>query len=622
MNDELNETALFSEFPPVSTAEWEEKIAKDLKGASYEQKLIWRTNDGLKIKPYYRAEDLEKLEYLNASPGEFPYVRSIGKDNDWDIRQDIDEQNPAEANKIALDIIAKGATAIGFDATEIFCDDDVKILLRGIDMSKVSLHFTAARSWTNLYQFFLNEIHRQETDVAAIRGSFNFDPLSYFMQYGKFNPEDDKKFNEAAELIQNICKDLPCFQAITINGRYFHNAGANITQELAFSLASASEYLVQLTSKGIKTDDVAPRIQFVFAIGSDYFPEIAKLRAARLLWANIAGQFYPLREASMKMKIHAVTSMWNKSVYDPYVNMLRSTTEAMSAAIGSCNSISVNPFDCTFKKPDALSERIARNTQLILKSEAYLDKVVDPSAGSYYIENLTDQIAEAAWSIFLDIEEKGGFIEAAATGVIKEAIEQVCQKRDMDIAMRKQVILGTNQYPNQNENMLGQIRPHADPSHLGKLKQYRGAQAFEALRLSTEAYERDGFKRPSVFLFAYGNPVMRKARAAFAANFFASGGFKITEAHGNCSIEEGVIGALQSKAEIVVLCSSDDEYPALAAAVCLHLKASDPGIRIVVAGNPVNIIDELKKTGVDDFIHVRSNVLETIAKYQHLLGII
>jgi len=622
MENKPKQTSLFSEFPPVTTAEWEEKIAKDLKGASYEQKLVWRTAEGLKIKPYYRAEDLKNLGYLNTSPGEFPFVRGIDNDNNWEVRQDIDEQDPALANKMAIDIIARGVTAVGFNVKEISNPDDIKTLLQNIDLTKISLHFTTANSWSAFYSLFIDEARRQKTEPAAVKGSFNFDPLSYFMLYGKFCPSDDTDFVEATSFVSNVAGNLPGFKAITINGQFFHNAGASTTQEIAFSLASAAEYLSQLTAKGMGVDDVAAHLQFVFAIGSNYFPEIAKLRAARLLWANIVSQFDPQQEVSMKMNIHAVTSLWNKSIYDPYVNMLRSTTEAMSAAIGACNSMTVNPFDATYKKSDEFSERIARNTQLILKSESYLDKVVDPAAGSYYIENLTDSIADAAWSVFLDIEEKGGFIEAAKAGMIKEEIEKVCEKRDMDIAFRKQVILGTNQYPNQNENMLDQIRPHTDPSQLGALKQYRGAQAFEALRLSTEAYEKDGNKRPSVFLFTYGNLAMRKARAAFAANFFASSGFSIVDTPGFCTIEEGVIAALQSKAEIVVFCSSDDEYTAIAAAACDQLKASGNGLRIIVAGNPVNSIDELKKAGVDDFIHMRSNVLETIAKYQHLLGII
>lgn len=452
MTDKTKGTGLFSEFPPVSAKEWKDKIIADLKDADYEKKLVWKTPEAISVKPYYRAEDLDKLEYLNVHPGEFPFVRGNKKDNNnWDIRQDIEELFPEKANRIALNIISRGAEAIGFNAKEIDNSNDMKMLLNGIDLTKVSVHFTSASSYLIIYNLFIEEIKRQNLDTRKIKGSFNFDSLSYFLPNGKFNASQDNNFIEAASLVSNVNKNLPSFKAITVNGQYFHNAGASIVQELAFSLSSANEYLVQLTNKGIITDNITPAMQFVFASGSSYFMEIAKLRAARILWAKIVEQYNPKKETSLMMNIHIVTSLWNKSVYDPYVNMLRSTTEAMSAAIGGCDSMTVNPFDITYKKSDEFSERIAQNTQLILKAESYLDKIVDPSAGSYYIENLTHSIVEAAWNYFLVIEGKGGFIKAVETGFIKEVIEKTCQKRDMDIAMRKQIVLGTNQYPNQRE---------------------------------------------------------------------------------------------------------------------------------------------------------------------------
>jgi len=622
MNKKSKNTKLFSEFPPVSTKEWEEKIISDLKGADYEKKLIWKTIDGINIKPYYRTEDIEKLNYLNSPPGEFPFLRGNKKDNHWEIRQDIDEPKPERANTIAVDAISRGANAIGFNAKEVESNEDMKSLLAGIDLTKTTVHFISASSFPIIFNLFIDEIKRQKINPSSVKGSFNFDSLSYYLLFGKFYASQDSNFEEAKEFTNNVIHFLPNFKAIAINGQYFNNAGASIVQELAFSLASANDYLVQLTEKGISVDDLAPKMQFVFAIGSNYFLEIAKLRAARLLWAKIVEQYKPQNAISAKTNIHAVTSMWNKSVYDPYVNMLRNTTEAMSAAIGGCDSMTVNPFDCTYKKSDDLSERIARNTQLLLKSESYLDKIVDPSAGSYYIENLTHSIAEASWKLFLEVEEKGGFIKAVETGFIKEEIEKTCQKRDMDIAMRRHVILGVNQYPNLKENMLDKIRPHTNFSELGGLKQYRGAHAFEALRLSTESFEKDGHKRPSVFLFTFGNLAMRKARAGFTTNFFGCAGYTIIDNPGFKTIEEGVKAALQSKAEIIVFCSSDDEYTEFVSEACSKLKKSNPELRIIVAGNPVQVIDQLKEAGVGDFISVRSNVLETLAKYQLLMEII
>jgi methylmalonyl-CoA mutase len=623
MTKKEKEPLLFSEFPPVSTKEWEEKILVDLKGADYDKKLVWKTTEGIKVRPYYRKEDIEKLEYQHTLPGEFPFISGQKTNNNaWEIRQDISEPKPDKANKIATEAINRGADAIGFNAKEIEYEKEMKDLLEGIDFSKIAVHFTSASSYPVISSLFLQELKRRKIDPLSVKGSLNFDPLSYFLLYGKFYSSQNNNFDEAVSLIKDLKNEIPLFKVITINGQYFHNAGASIVQELAFSLISANEYLVQLTERDLTVDDISPRMQFVFAMGSNYFMEIAKLRAARILWSKIVEQYNPKNENSMKMYIHAVTSLWNKSIYDPHINMLRSTTEAMSAAIGCCDSMSVLPFDVTYKNPEEFSERIARNTQLILRSESYLDKVIDPSAGSYYIENLTDSIVEVTWKLFLDINKKGGFIKAVETEFIKEDIENTCQKRDMDIAMRRQIILGTNQHPNLKENMIEKIKPHADLNVLGGLKQYRGAHAFEALRLSTEVYEKDGHKRPSVFLFTFGKVSMRKARAGFATNFFGCSGYTIIDNAGFKTIEEGVKAAIKSEADIIVYCSSDEEYLELVTTANKQLKKSNPDLKFIVAGNPTEIIEPLKQAGVDDFIHVRSNVLETLENYQHLMGII
>jgi methylmalonyl-CoA mutase len=620
MEDKKNK--LFPEFSAATTPEWENKIKADLKGADYEKKLITKTVEGIKIKPYYRSEHLSGIHYLNLNPCEFPYVRGNKKDNNrWEVRQDVHETDIKKANLLAREAIAKGADGIGLNAKEVENKDDMSILLGGIDLCKTSVHFISAQSYPVIFNLFSDEIKRQKADAKKIKGSFNFDSLSYFLLYGKFYASEDNNFIEASSLLSNAAKEIPQFKCITVNGHYFHNAGASVAQELGFSLASAHEYLFKFKEKGCKIDDVAPRIKFIFAIGSNYFLEISKFRAARLLWAKIVEQYSPAHKESCLMDIHAVTSLWNKSVYDPYVNMLRNTTETMSAAIGGCDSITVNPFDIAYKKSDVFSERVARNTQLVLKEESYLDKIVDAAAGSYYIESLTDAIAEAAWKIFLKVEENGGFIHAVKTNYIKDDIEMTCQKRDMDIATRKHVILGTNQYPNLKEKMLDKIAPHADLTALGGLRMYRGAEAFEALRISSESYVKDGHKLPSVFLFTYGNLAMRKARAGFTTNFFGCAGYEIIDNSGFKTMDEGIDAAIKSKAEIIVFCSSDDEYASLTTEVCGKIKTATRA-HLIVAGNPSAIIEQLQAAGISDFISVRSNVLAVLEKYQHLFGII
>ena len=355
--------------------------------------------------------------------------------------------------------------------------------------------------------------------------------------------------------------------------------------------------------------------------------EIAKVRAARLLWAKIVEQYKPESNDAMQVFINNTTSNWNKTVYDPYVNMLRAATEAMSAAIGGADSICVTPFDAPFKDEDDFSDRIARNQQIILKEEAYLDKIVDASAGSYYIENLTDSIANYSWQLFKKVEDLGGFSKAVIAGFVQDEVIKTAQQRDMDIANRKLTILGTNQYPNLLENMLDKIQnddyEYEDkPSKYKKLTAYRGSEAFEDLRLATEIFVEEGNKKPAVFMFTYGSLAMRKARATFATNFFGCAGYDIIDNAGFKTIEEGIKAALNSNAEIVVICSSDEEYVEIVPVIAKGLKDANNELTLTVAGYPKEHIEAFKAAGIDDFIHVKTNLITSLNEYHKVLGII
>lgn len=619
--DQNKKAGLFEEFSPVSTPEWEEKIHLDLKGADYEKKLVWNTLEGLRIKPYYRSEDLENLKHVKTLPGQYPFVR--GKKiagNNWLIRQDFEEARPAEANALAVKAVAKGAEALGLNAAELNTADELKSLLAGISPEKVALNFLHAKKYPALFALLVDYIKNSGLNAKAVEGSLDFDPLAYFLLYGKFYNSAEDNYNEAEELITKGKQELPGFKLISINAQHYHNAGAHSVQELAFALAQGNEYLAALTAKGISVDDIAPRMQFTFAVGSNYFLEIGKLRAVKMLWAKIVEQYKPASKESMIMNIHAVTSGWNKSVYDPYVNMLRTTTEAMAAAIAGVDSMTVEPFDTTFKKADEFSTRIARNQQIVLKNESYFSKVADVAAGSYYIENITDAIADGAWKLFQQAEELGGFIKAAESGFIQAEIEKTCQQRDMDIAMRKQIFVGVNQYPNLQEKMLSKLQPTARLNDLGGLRPYRGPQAFEALRMSVENFEQKGLSVPKVYLFTYGNLAMRKARATFTTNFFGCAGYQIQEAPMVKTLEEGLEKALASKAEIIVFCSSDEEYAEMADAAKV-IREKLPNTQVVVAGYPKDIMDQLNQAGVQHYIHMRTNALETLQRFNDTLGI-
>lgn len=664
---------LFREFPSVSAYEWKAAVEKDLKGA-YSDKLVWKPYEDFKINPFYRKEDLKPLDYLtNTLPGEFPYVRGTKKiNNDWEIGEDIYEADIERANRTACNGIRRGLTSLTFICevgedrifgVPIQNQHDMSILLKDIPIEKTPVHFRCGEGAPAILALFINEAKKREIPPGALRGSVDADPIKYLELRGSFYGRRQDSMDELRATISYLSEHMPAFKGLKVHSHHFHDAGATAVQELAFVLASGVEYLDWLTSADLTVDQVARHTAFSFSVGSNYFMEIAKLRAARLLWAQIVNQFKPGEEASAAMTIEVRTSSWNKTVYDPYVNMLRGTVEAMAAAIGGCDLMTVPPFDAAYKPPDEFSRRVARNTQIILKGESYLDKVIDPAAGSYYIENLTDSLAREAWNLFRSVEDKGGIVEALKSGFVQEEIEKTGKKRDADTATGKNIFLGVNQYPNLEERMSDRIEEGNAISHLKKsggvrfdktdsisslmslfsekktslgdvipsrnsvefrimpLTPYRGARAFEELRLATEEYIRETGKRPTVFLLTIGGQARRKARASFSHNFFSSAGFRVIDNPGFASVEEGVNAALISEAQIVVICSSDKEYAELAPLVSGKLKQENPAVFVIVAGYPKEIVAELKRSGVDDFIYAGANRVELIKKYQKLLGI-
>ena len=613
----MAEEKLFTEFPPISTEQWEATINKDLKGADYEKKLVWRTDEGFNVRPYYRAENLKDIDYLNTLPAEFPYTRGTKADNNhWEIVQEIEEADPQKANAIALDALKRGATTIAVNAKQLANADALAALLNGIDLNKTGVQFNHVKSYLDLMKLFLQYVEEKGYDKQLVSGSINFDPLTYRLKHNKFYFSQEEDMMQTVELL-NMVEGMKNFKLINVNGIVLHNAGSTIVQELGYTLALANEYIAFCTEHGVKMEKAASRMQLTLSVGSNYFMEIAKLRAARLLWSTIVAQYKPTCDCAYKIRINTVASTWNKTLYDPYVNMLRSTTEGMSAVIGGSDAISLQPFDVAYKESDEFSRRIARNVQVILKEEAFMDRVVDPAAGSYYVETLTNAIAEHAWTLFQSVEANGGALKAIDDGSMKAEIEKSCQKRDMDIATRRYILLGTNQYPNIKENMADKIERVVKDENEG-LKTYRGAVAFEEIRLATEKYaEKNG--RPKVYLLKLGNLAMRQARAGFITNFFGCAGYEIVEPAGFATVEEGVKAAGEAKSDLIVVCSSDEEYATLGVEAAKQCKAQFPNIPFLVAGNPTECIDALKEAGAEDFIHVRTNILESLKAYNQKL---
>jgi len=619
----MSEKKLFESFPPITTEAWEEKIKIDLKGADYNRTLIWKTNENIDVKPYYRAEHIENIEFTDAQVGVFPFVRgNKTNDNSWLIRQNIATQNIDKANKTALDVLCKGVNSLGFvfDRTQKIEQADFDALLKGIYLDAIELNFVACRKSLFLFPFFKQLVEKNGLKPESIRASFDIDPIGKLTLTGGFyKASQEDAFHEVKELLL-AAKEFPNVKTIGVRAWIYKEAGASIVQELAFALAAGNEYLAKLTELGLPIGAITERMKFNFSTGTNYFMEIAKIRAARLLWANIVKQYNPCCDGKTKMHIHAETSLFTDTVYDPYVNMLRATTESMSAILGNVESLAVNPFDASYSEGSVFSERIARNVQILLKEESYLDKVIDPAAGSYYIENLTNSIVDEAWKLFLEIEEKGGYIEAFKQGFIQTQINEMAAKRNSDVANRRENLLGTNQFPNIEEHIndevsLKELTPKvyekAENAIAQPIKIYRLAQGFEQVRYATDK----AAKRPVAFMLTYGNLAMRKARAAFSCNFFACAGYKVIDNLGFASAEEGVKAAKAAGADFVVICSSDEEYADFAPQVKALL---DKEI-CVIAGFPKDAMETLKAAGIEHFIHVKTNVLESLQNFNKLI---
>ena len=639
-----NKLNIAADFAPTSAQEWKDKIIVDLKGADFDKKLVWRTPEGFNVQPFYRLEDIEGLQTTASAPGQYPFVRGTKENNDWYIRQNILLTDAKAANAKALDVLNKGVNSLGFRIPKDQLNAEyIRTLLDGIYCEVIELNFSTCTGKTlELAQLLADYFKSKNLDLKALRGSINCDPIDKMLKKGRAWDEA----TVTAKLMQAIeaKKLLPGYRVIAVNSLDLCNAGAYCAQELAYALAWGAQYMTLLTEAGVDAATAGKAIKFNMGVQGNYFMEIAKFRAARMLWAKIVREYEPecncgencncekvdgkYCPCAMKMQVCATTSTFNMTIFDAYVNLLRSQTETMSAAISGVDSIVVTPFDVTYEQPDDFSERIARNQQLLLAEESHFDKVIDPAAGSYYLENLTMMLAEEAWKRFLAIQEDGGMLAQVLAGKVQADMNSTLTKRQGDVAKRKEILLGTNQYPNfsekspevkkgseaPQERLFGSVEKGCGCScepELPVIPCVREAEQFEQLRLRTE----QSGKQPKVFMLTIGNLAMRLARSQFSCNFFACAGYKVIDNNGFKTVEEGVDAGLAAGADIIVLCSSDDEYAEFAPAAYKYLNGR---AIFVVAGAPA-CMEDLQKEGIENYIHVRVNVLDELKKYSDQL---
>ena len=572
---------LLEEFPPVSTAEWEEVIAQELKGRDYEKSLIWHTAEGLSVKPYYRAEDVKGLD---GAPEKFDDRRGERTTGEWQIRVEVSKSSTDAANRAACAAVASGAEGIAFSSVMVRSRGDLERVTA--NLGEIPLQFERADE--RLVRLLVDWVNERQNGAMVSTG---FDALA------------NVKF--AAESIAAAPLSLRPF---TVHGEAFEEAGATAVEEIGFALAAGVDFVAAMQEEGVGADRAAASMEFRFAVGANYFFQIAKLRAFRLLWARAMESFGCGPDAA-RTWIAARTSRWNKTVYDPHVNILRATTEAMAAVLGGADSVTIAPFDECYKAPDEASRRLAQNTQLLLKHEAWLGRVADAGGGSYYLETITDFLAGEGWKRMQEIEARGGYRKAQADGTIAQTLDRGLAAREKAVATRRRILVGTNQFVNVAE----QARERVDALRVSETK--RGSQAFEELRLRTERFAASGGRLPRIMLAEIGDVRMRAARSGFAAGLFACAGL---EAETRRFKKVAEIAA--AEADLIVLCSADQEYGAVAEELIPNLKKLGRATPVIVAGNPENSA-ELRAAGIADFVNVRSNAVEVLSRWQERLGI-
>jgi methylmalonyl-CoA mutase len=667
-------------FPSPTYEEWKQEVEKSLKGKPIE-KLYSTTYENLRIKPIYTREDLESLEHLEQYPGFPGYVRGIHVNGyiqePWLVSQELSARNAKEWNEIVKHDLARGQTEIhlvldqlGFSVTSL---TDLEEMFSGISLQDYSLRVDAGACSLPFLALLATYLEKNQMPFETLRGTIGMDPLAALVKKGQLSSSLTTLYDVMADVTVWAKEHMPNVKTIIVHGEPYHNGGANAIQELAFAFATAVEYVNECLNRGVTIDEAAQRISFSLAIGSNFFMEIAKLRAARIVWSNIV-QTFGGNEESQKMWIHARTSHFTKTVYDPYVNMLRATTEAFAATVGGANSLHVSPFDEAIQQADEFSRRIARNTQLILLEEAHIGKVIDPAGGSYYVETLTAQIAEEVWKLFQQIEAKGGITKALEEGFVQAEVEKVAELRKKHVKTRKEKIVGTNLYANlaeppvskreagnhtstspdlpfYDENVaqvktefsekpfmqtaisivsrrataqeINEALAATGPSiNIKPIAQWRLAEPFEQLRKASEVHLEKHGSRPTVHLINLGPIPNHKARADFITGFFEAGGFEVVKNNGYMSAEEAVKGALSLEGTHYIICGSDESYTDTVPTISTELKKANPHLKLYVAGKQAPEIEEtFVQAGIDGFIHIGSNCYGTLAEFMKDMGV-
>ncbi|TWI57172.1 methylmalonyl-CoA mutase family protein [Halalkalibacter nanhaiisediminis] len=678
----------FCEFTVPTYEQWRSATEKSLKGKSFDT-LVTKLMDDILIEPMYQERDIDNLSIKADQPGQFPYTRGTRNERfTWKVSQELAASTPQLLNEIAKHDMARGQNVYHIildddlkQAKEASLEsnaqrgvplydlDDVKALFDGIDVTAQPIHLDTGEVNIPLLAAISTLLERK-VEIESLTGIIAADPIHQLAKTGRLTYSLDQTYNHLTTAVTWAKEQGPSLRTVLVQTYAYHNGGASPAVELASALSTGVAYVQALLERGVQVDDASKAIAFAFSIGSDYFSEIAKIRAARTLWAAIMAEFGASKEAQ-KMSVHARTSAFTKTAQDTYVNILRGTSEAFAAAVAGVDSLHVSALDEAIQTPSSFSRRIARNTSLILQEEAHIDKTLDPAGGSWYVEYMTDQLAKKAWGFFQEIERAGGIIAALQEEVIQKWINQAWEERLVKVENRKQTIVGVNQFVNldekaapkpsdqleqerkryqkelekkQTKTFTGLNKPEsfAEVSQLlqegvpfsviheligahdkngvtiTSIPSRRLSEPFEQLRKRSEDLSETNEKRPTAYLLGLGSLASHKARTDFITGFFQSGGFDVQVSNPIEMANQAVQAA--NEFNLIVLCGKDEDYQEQAATIVEQLKQKNEKRKVFIAGRPQKEQEtKLQQAGVDDFIHIKTNVYQFLYDLQEWL---
>ena len=677
---------LLTEFPEHTYEQWHAAAEALLKGASFEKLLVSKTYEDITIQPIYRREDIANLEHRKHFPGSDSLVRGSQSGGflktGWEVSQELKASTPTELNSLVHDGLSCGQSelniVVGCGAAEccrggvtLDTTDDIKTILSGVALDAVSTYWQTGPTCVPIAALVIAAAEQNGIPASALRGGFENDPFGELVAKGTLRHSLKLRFDHMAALTGYVAQHAPQLHTITVKGDVYHNAGAPATQELGYVMATLVNYIEEMKARGLSPAAVLPHVRIRLAVGSDYFMEIAKIRAARWLWSKVAAA-YGVENAPVH--IHASTSRWNKTTYDAHTNMLRVTSEAFAAVVAGVDSMHIGPFDEVAGKSDDFSRRIARNIHAILREECGLDHVIDPAGGSTYIEWLTDQVAAKSWGIFQDIEKNGGMSACLTNGTVQQNVEALCKAKFQNIRRRKDKIVGVNMYPDLKGKKLAihspicksalaqtpaePVTPAAvtasadatmieqaitaakngasrraiaaaiglgnteDAPEVASLPPRRAAEEYEAQSDSSAAFAEKTGAAPAIMQLNIGPSRKYRLRADWTTAFFEAAGFVVDGSRDFSNHEDALKALTQRKAKIAVITSDDITYQESVAPLAAAIKAAKPSITLLVAGAPGDHEAAWRAAGVDDFVNVRSNNYELNQQLLTKLGVL